>query len=91
MNRAKMDVKALEKAVVTFQKSFGSYPSSLQELADAQQDGAPLIDKGMLKDSWGQPYGYSPSLVHPVTNIPLIISAGPPGKTTRILNWDMNQ
>ena len=39
VNRAKMDVKTIEKAAMTFKINNGRYPTSVHELAQPQQDG----------------------------------------------------
>jgi general secretion pathway protein G len=92
VNRAKMDVTSLEKAVETFKiKNKGNYPQTLDELTVRQQDGgAALLKVQALTDPWGNRYIYEPGNLHPDTGMPHIYSTGEPGKNQPISNWDTN-
>jgi general secretion pathway protein G len=88
VNRAKMDVRNIEAAVMTFNTTNHRYPQSLQELTERQPNGsAALLKIEALTDPWGQPYQYEPGRTHSKTDIPMIYSMGPPGKNTQIPNW----
>src|SRR5438046_1809024 len=57
VNRAKMDVKTIEKAAMTFKINNQRYPTSVHELAQPQADGrAAYIDPANVMDPWGQEY-----------------------------------
>jgi hypothetical protein len=86
--RARLDVKALDSAVLAYKTRYGDLPPSLELLADVQPDGGPaFLDISVLHDPWGQPYGYSPGILHPTTKKPLIISSGAPGQNKVVVNW----
>jgi hypothetical protein len=92
INRAKMDVKSLEAAVVKYSTNNGNYPETLAELTERHPlDGSPavLTEKALL-DPWGQPYIYEPITWHPQTGKPLIYSNGPPDARLRISNWGID-
>jgi hypothetical protein len=74
--------------VLGYQQRYGDFPPSLDVLVETQQDGAQaFLDKSILKDPWGQPYQFSPGILHPTTQKPLIISAGSPGQHKVVTNW----
>jgi general secretion pathway protein G len=89
VNRAKMDIKSLETAVMGYQARNQNFPNSLQELAEVQPDGGlAFIDRSLLKDPWNNYYEYNPGQLHPRNGKPLIRSQGPPGQATvPISNW----
>jgi general secretion pathway protein G len=88
INRAKLDVKTLGTAVMAYQVKNGSFPNSLEELANQQPDGGlAYIEKTALIDPWNNRYEYSSSSLHPRTGTPRISSQGPPGQTVYISNW----
>jgi general secretion pathway protein G len=88
INRAKLDVKTLSTAVMAYQVKIGSFPSSLQELAQSGQDGSyAYVEKSALMDPWNRPYDYSPGTIHPQLGTPKISSQGPPGQNVYISNW----
>src|SRR5207244_8253054 len=76
--RAWMDVKTLEKAVMSYQLKNGAWPERLEVLTRRPAGSEPLLEPGALDDPWGQPYRYNPARRNPNTNIPLIWSDGPP-------------
>jgi len=85
VDRAKMDMKNIETAVVKFESSYGHYPQSLQELAQpGQYGGTAPLDQKMLLDPWNNPYQYDPSNL---TNrgVPRI-SCMPPGAQQPLTN-----
>src|SRR5437588_4828137 len=89
-DRAKIDVKNLEKAVQVFKIKNGVYPESLQVLGQVQADGGlPYVEKALLLDPWERPYQYEPNVVSPNTGVPLIFSQGPDPKDKKgyIRNW----
>jgi hypothetical protein len=90
-DRARLDIKSLEKAVQTYEVKYGRLPATLQELTERLPDNSPaLLKKEALTDPWGQPYIYDPNQRHPTTDIPLILSMGDPaqGGKAPIRNWD---
>jgi hypothetical protein len=52
----------LTEACDQYNMNNGSFPPSLQALAQQQPNGGlPLVQVDALKDPWGQPYSYDPS------------------------------
>jgi len=90
VSRAKMDVKTIETAAsVYYTKNGGVYPPSVEMLAERQADGGPAyIKDNQVRDPWGQPYVLDVNQRNPKTDIPLIMSHGPPGQNLMIRNWD---
>jgi general secretion pathway protein G len=88
VNRAKLDVNSLQKAVEVWKVKYRDYPQSLQVLAEPGPNGeAALVKDEGLTDPWGQPYMYDPSQRHPKTHVPHIWSNGPPSHPQMIDNW----
>src|SRR5207249_12074727 len=51
--RARMDVKTLEKAVMSYYAKYHRLPDNLEMLAQRQEDGTPAyIEHSALKDPW---------------------------------------
>jgi hypothetical protein len=89
ISRTKSNVKALEIAVRAFEARCGSYPERLGDMV-SYEGGLSLVEEPMLTDPWGQPYIYSPNVLHPKTGIPQIFSYGPPGQDSPIRNWELD-
>ena len=89
VNRAKMDVRNIEQAVMAYNTSNHHFPQSLQELTERSQPtgSAALLKVEALTDPWGQLYQYEPGRLNSKTDIPYIYSMGPPGKNHIIPNW----
>jgi len=51
-------ISAICTAVATFDATKSRLPESLDELTVETADGAALLDKGNLNDSWGHPFHY---------------------------------
>ena len=51
-------IAAIGTAVSTFDATKSRLPESLDELTVETADGAALLDKGNLNDSWGHPFQY---------------------------------
>jgi len=91
IDRAKIDVKNLEKAVLAYKIKNGEFPESLAVLAQVQKDGSPAyLEKPLLRDPWDRPYQYEPNVVNQQTGYPLIYSQGPDPKDKKgyIRNWE---
>ena len=56
------DVKTLEAVIIRYKTSMSILPSSLEDLvrrpANASDQWRKMIEDGLLKDAWGQPYQY---------------------------------
>lgn len=86
VQRAKVEVVVLEKAVQAYKLANGNFPDSLQALTQ----GKAYIQAGGLNDPWGRPYQYEPNTVDAKTGAPLIYSTGPDPKDKKghIRNWN---
>jgi hypothetical protein len=90
IQRAKMDVKRIEQAVLSYKVNYKKYPQTLNELTQRQPNGDPAFLKAeTLFDPWGNQYVFEPGNLHPDTAIPRIYSVGEPGKKQPISNWDV--
>jgi general secretion pathway protein G len=89
IDRAKMDVVTLEKAVEAYSTSHGSYPATLDVLCevDPNTGAKAALEYKHLMDPWNQRYVYEPQNVNPRTGRPRIYSQGPPGSGQMIANW----
>jgi len=59
VSRAKIDVHRLSEQLDTFALNNGSYPGSIEGLAEHQPNGGgPLSDRNALVDPWGKPYQF---------------------------------
>jgi general secretion pathway protein G len=90
ISRAKMDVKTIEKAVMAYRtNNSGQDPPDLMTLTKRQQhdNRAAYMEASMLKDPWGNDYSFDPGQRHPDTDMPLIMSNGPPNNPQPIRNW----
>jgi hypothetical protein len=87
-DRAKVDIKILETAVMKYFVDNGVYPQSLQILTQPDPNGnrAALELKDLI-DPWNQPYVFDPSQLDQRTGRPRIFSQGPPGENLPINNW----
>jgi hypothetical protein len=85
--RARADVKSLQTVLLAYRARFGEFPATLADLVEQPPVGAPFIEDSLLTDPWGQPYGYLPTMLHPRSRVPLVVSAGPPGSNMLISNW----
>jgi len=89
LRRARMDVQTLQKALLAYRARYNDYPQSLKELAEEQRDGtAAFVERSSLVDPWGEPYLYLPDSLKGATDVPLIMSNGPPEQPQPIRNWD---
>jgi hypothetical protein len=81
------DIVVLEKALQAYEEKYGNFPSlSLEFLAERQPGGgAPLVDKRVLTDPWGQPYQVGAPRSYTLKPPP-VYSMGPPGYDKRIWN-----
>jgi general secretion pathway protein G len=61
VQRAKADVKTIEKAAEAYEIKFGQRPDSLQQLMSPPDGGKPYIEADALKDPWGKDYQYDAS------------------------------
>jgi general secretion pathway protein G len=62
LGTAKGQLRMLTEACDQYNMNNGSFPPSLQALAQQQPNGGlPLVQVDALKDPWGQPYGYDAS------------------------------
>ena len=89
--RARLALKNLEKAVVTFKNSHG-LPDNLEVLTDDKENAAgALLPASALVDPWGHPFHYDPGQLHPETGMPLIWSDGPnPGEPgSKMESWSV--
>ena len=70
---AKFDIAAIESAVVSFHKEYGSYPTDLQELVHATRDGGngKQFLARIVPNPWGGPFHYE-------------VEHGPSGESVRI-------
>jgi len=87
VDRAKMDIKSIEKAVVSYQLQHGQYPQSLQELTvpDPVYQTPPKLDLKSITDPWGRPYNYNPGQFT-TRGVPTISSGGPNGNGDAVIN-----
>jgi len=61
-NTAKVNLKTLTSACDNYYLNNQSYPPNLVALAQQQPNGGlPLVEADLLKDPWGQAWGYDPS------------------------------
>jgi hypothetical protein len=88
---ARLDIKGLDQAVTAYYLRKHFYPETLKVLCERDPiDNSPALLKGeeVLMDPWGNAYIYEPQTLNPKTDKPLIWTAGPPGSSIRISNWD---
>src|SRR5262245_23687755 len=86
VNKAKMDIKNLENAVMAYYTKHSEYPPTLATLTQREADGGkPYMDTEALKTPWNGQYGYDPNGANNQSNKPDIWADGPNGK--RIGNW----
>jgi general secretion pathway protein G len=91
VDRAKMDIKTIEKAVVNFQTKHGVWPQDLNVLCQQDEYGnPPVLDAKQIIDPWNRPYTYNPGSFTSRGNVPLISSGGPTGNSQN-LNNEANQ
>jgi hypothetical protein len=83
--QARHDIVVLENALEAYQTKYGGFLfGTLEFLAERQPDGgAPLVDKRMLTDPWGQPYVMGAPPRHSLKPPP-IYSLGPPGADKQV-------
>jgi len=85
---AKMQIKLIENAVMSYNLEHKQFPESLVLLAQPSEGKAAYLKPKDLTDPWGRPYEYHPDQLSP-TGEPLIISQGAnPGQSKMIRNWD---
>jgi len=90
IDRAKMDVKELEKTVMAYKLRHGDFPQSLEVLAQPDAaGGSAYIEQAGLFDPWQHEYVLEAGNLHPATQKPHIYSHGPRmnDPTSRISNW----
>jgi len=86
IDRAKMDIKTIEKAVAAYQLRHGQYPQSLEVLIVADELGnPPVLDAKAITDPWGRPYNYNPANFT-TRGMPVISSGGPTGQGDALLS-----
>src|SRR5947208_1401986 len=77
VNRARYNLKSLDKALADYRAEHGRWPDTLEQLAEPQPDGGQaFVDTRPLTDPWGRPYHFDPERRHPNTNYPLVWSEG---------------
>ena len=89
VTRARLAIKNLEKAVMTYKNSY-DFPEKLEILTDDKANAAgALLSASALIDPWGRPFHYDPNQLHPDTGMPLIWSDGAsPGQPgSKIESW----
>lgn len=85
---ARIQLRALEKAVAAYFIEKGKHPPNLETLTMKGKSGAFVESKAALKDPWGRRYRYDPKGPHNKGIKPDIWSLGPSGKEETILgNW----
>jgi general secretion pathway protein G len=85
VNKAKMQVKALETAVEAYYVKHQEYPQSLLVLTQREADGSKAaMDADALKTPWGAQYNYDPNGGRNGGNKPDIWADSPQGP---IGNW----
>jgi len=85
-DRAKLDIKKLETAVIAFNLKHGYYPQSLQQLTAADDQGnPPVLGPADLLDPWNQPYQYNSTQLNP-RGVPVISSGGAQGNAQNLNN-----
>ena len=89
VDAARAGTKIIERAVVTYNLSSGSYPDTLEALLQPVAGKPALLEEKDLFDPWRQPFIYEPGTLSP-TGKPLIYSQGanPGDASNRITNWD---
>jgi len=85
VDRAKMDIKNIETALVKYESTYNRYPQSLQELAQpGPYGGTAPLDEKMLHDPWGILYQYDPT--NPTQRGIPRLSCTPPGAQMPLTN-----
>jgi general secretion pathway protein G len=80
LQRAKMDCEGLSTQVETFRLNNGNYPTSLQQLTQAQPNGgSPMVPADKIKDPWNQEYQIDPNGQHSGGNKADIFTTTPKG------------
>jgi hypothetical protein len=86
--RARSDLRNLEKAVEAYYGRNQSWPESLEVLTDKEQTNVPVhVLPSALTDPWGKPYHYDPQQQNPDTRMPLLWTDGDPEQPAKISNW----
>jgi general secretion pathway protein G len=84
VNRAKVDVKTIEKAAEAYEIQNGSRPESLQQLVSPPQ-GKPYIEQQYIMDPWGKQYSYDAGGQHNNGAHPDVWTTTPDGQM--VGNW----
>jgi general secretion pathway protein G len=86
ITRVKM--KTVERALVQYKTKHGSYPQTLQLLANPLDNHAAYLEAADLLDAWGNPFSFNPGVTSP-TGKPEITSTGDPDRPGNTLtNFD---
>jgi len=84
---AKLGIKGIEDAAMTYKINHGDFPPDLQVLTQPSEGKEAYLEEDKLIDPWGRPYKYDPSQRNR-TGKPLIYSEGVnPGTSPQIRNW----
>jgi len=87
-NIAKLGIKNIEDAAMTYKLRHGDFPQDLSVLAVPEEGKPAYLEEDKLLDPWGRPYRIDPSQRNR-TGKPLIYSEGAnPGQSKQIRNWD---
>jgi general secretion pathway protein G len=82
VRKAKIDCEGLSSLCETFKLNNGNYPTSIEQLAQAQPSGgSPLSPPDKLKDPWGKPYQLDPNGPHNSSLKCDVFTVTPQGKT----------
>jgi general secretion pathway protein G len=85
---AKMQVKNIETAVMSYNLDHKQFPESLNVLTQPSEGKAAYLKQKDLVDPWNRPFEYHPDQLSS-TGEPLIMSQGAnPGQSKVIRNWD---
>jgi len=87
VNRARLDIHAIEEVVLSYKTSNSEFPPNLALLTQPQDNGPAYLEQSAIIDPWGHEYGYEPNTLNPLTGKPLITSNGPGGGAPPIRNW----
>jgi hypothetical protein len=87
--RTRLILKDLDKAVQAYKLIYRDYPVTLDVLTQPRNGKPAFLELAALKDPWGRPFVYQPTILHVKTRKPRIYSHGadPKDKKGRISNW----
>ena len=79
LSRAKIDCEGLSSQAETFKLNTGNYPTSIQQLTQAQDAHGAMVPPDKIIDPWGKPYQIDPNGPHNGGNKADVFTTSPKG------------